>query len=97
MKDEGLENEMSSYLKKVKANKANGLKQMNREQSQWDVTSNSIPIIGASVPLSQAQDHNVLCRFAIITNEFISTNKTVHWCEENLLLPLVREAGYNLI
>jgi hypothetical protein len=34
MKDEGLENEMSSYLKKVKANKANGLKQMNREQSQ---------------------------------------------------------------
>ncbi len=68
----------------------------NREQNQQVIISNDIPIVGASVPLKQAQDHNMLCRFVIKTN-FISTIKTVHWFEESLLLLLVREAGYNLI
>ena len=31
------------------------------------------------------------------TNVFISIIKTVRWIEESLLLPLVEEAGHNLI
>jgi hypothetical protein len=32
----------------------------------------------------------MLCRFAIKSNVFISTIKTVRWIEENLLLPPLR-------
>ncbi len=62
----------------------------NRERSQRVIISNDIPIVGASVPLRQAQDHNMLCRSVIKTNVFISIIKTVHWIEENLLLPPLR-------
>ncbi len=92
------ESEMSSYLER------NGQwNQMienkwikNREQNQWVIISNEIPIVGASVPLSQAQDHNMLCRLAIITNIFISTIKL---CTElkKIFCCLHKEAGHNLI
>jgi hypothetical protein len=39
----------------------------------------------------------MLCQFAIKTNEFISTIKLCAEFEENLLVPLVEEAGHNLI
>ncbi len=67
MKDEGLESEMSSYLKRYKPIKQNDWKQVkyNKEQNQWDITTNSNSIVGASVPLKQAQDHNMLCRLII--------------------------------
>jgi hypothetical protein len=42
----------------------------NREQNQQDITTNNKSIIGASVPLKQAQDHNILCRFAVKSNLF---------------------------
>jgi hypothetical protein len=42
----------------------------NREQNQGDITTNSNSIVGASVPLKQAQDHNMLCRLLIKTNLF---------------------------
>ena len=90
---------MSSYLKRYKPIKQMILKQMkyNREQNQWDIKTNSNSIVGASVPLKQAQDHNMLCQFVINTNEFISTIKLCAEFEENLLVPLVEEAGHNLI
>ncbi len=42
----------------------------NREQNQRDITTNSNSIVGVSVPLKQAQDHNKLCRLLIKTNLF---------------------------
>ena len=52
MKDEGLESEMSSYLKRYKPIKQNDWKQVkyNKEQNQWDITTNGNSIVGASVP-----------------------------------------------
>ena len=48
-----MESEMSSYLKRYKPIKQMIQKQMkyNREQNQWDITTNSNSIVGASVPL----------------------------------------------